>query len=287
MSEITVRPMTPDDVDDTVRVQLAAFAAAGETITLTQAQLARTKSRHRYFIDHDQGGAWAATVDAEIVGCGLALKREGLWGLSLLVVDPATQSQGVGRQLLDATLRYAEGCERAIIQSSSDSRAIRAYATSGFDLFPQMLATGTPVVDAAPGSVNRVRVAGPADFAFADEVDRAVRGAARGADHGFIEPGTDMYAVDDADGRGYVYRRDSDIYLLAATDDDTAAALLWRCFQRLAELDVEAAVDHLTAEQQWAIDACITARLKMAPGGPVFWRGATPPRSYLPSGAFL
>jgi hypothetical protein len=62
---------------------------------------------------------------------------------------------------------------------------------------------------------------------------------------------------------------------------------LWRCLIRIAELDIEAAVDHLTAEQQWAIDACFAARLKVEPGGPVFWRGRTPPRSYLPSGAFL
>jgi hypothetical protein len=27
--------------------------------------------------------------------------------------------------------------------------------------------------------------------------------------------------------------------------------------------------------------------LKVTPGGPVFWRGTTPPKSYLPSGAFL
>lgn len=264
---------------------MAAFEQPLEE--LSEAQRAKARARHLHFIEHDAEGTWVATVDDRLVGHGAALVREGLWGLSLLVVDPATQSGGIGRKLLDATLRYADGCDRAIIQSSSDPRAIRAYATAGFELFPQMMATGKPAVDGAPSSITRVREGGLSDADLADEIDRAVRGSGRGPDHGFIAPGMDMYVVDDVDGRGYAYRRGSDVYLLAASDDDTATALIWRCFQRGAELDIDITVDHLTAEQQWAMGACFDARLKMTPGGPVFWRGATPPRSYLPSGAFL
>jgi GNAT superfamily N-acetyltransferase len=284
---VGIRPLTPDDVEAAVRVQAAAF---GDNLAeLTDVQRQRSQARQLHFIEHDPDGSFAATIDGTVVGCALALKRERLWGLSLLVVDPDSQSHGVGRKLLDATLRYAGGCDLAIIQSSSDPRAIRAYATSGFDLFPQMMATGKPAVDAAPKSVARVRDGDAADADFANAIDRVVRGAHRGSDHVFIarDLGMDMYVVDDAGGRGYAYRRESDVYLLAATDDDTARDLLWRCLIRIAELDIDAAVDHLTAEQQWAIDACFAARLNVAPGGPVFWRGATPPRSYLPSGAFL
>jgi predicted N-acetyltransferase YhbS len=285
MSGATVRPTRPEDIEEVIRVQMAAFEQP--VADLGEARLAKARARHLHFIEHDPDGTFVATVDDRVVGHGAALVREGLWGLSLLVVDPATQSRGIGNQLLDATLRCAEGCDRAIIQSGSDPRGIRAYGTRGFSLFPQMMATGKPVVDSAPASVARVREGDPTDHDLANEVDRAVRGAGRGPDHGFIAPGMDMYVVDDADGGGYAYRRDSDIYLLAATDDRTAQDLLWRCLIRIAELDIEAAVDHLTAEQQWAIEACFAARLKVEPGGPVFWRGATPPCSYLPSGAFL
>ena len=47
-----------------------------------------------------------------------------------------------------------------------------------------------------------------------------------------------MYVVDDSAGRGYAYiREDGEIYCLAATDEDTATALLWRCFAHAVEID--------------------------------------------------
>jgi GNAT superfamily N-acetyltransferase len=284
--------MTLDDVEQTVRVQIAAFADLAERVhepptVITDAILERSGLRHRHFVIHDPDGSWVATVDGKTVGCALALRRDDLWGLSLLVVDPATQSAGTGRKLLNASLRYAEGCDRAIILSSTDARAIRSYATSGFALFPQVMADGKPALEAAPTSVARVRDGSADDRGLADAVDRGTRGAGRGADHDVISAGCDMYVVDDADGRGFAYLRDSEIYLVAATDDATATALLWRCFKRAGELDSETHVDHMTGEQQWAIQACLAARLRVSPAGPVFWRGTTPPRSYLPSGAFL
>jgi GNAT superfamily N-acetyltransferase len=284
--------MTLDDVEETVRVQIAAFADLGARNhepfePVTDAQLERGKWRHRHFIERDPEGSWAATADDRIIGCGLALRRDDLWGLSLLVVDPAAQSAGAGRLLLNATLGYAEGCSRGIILSSTDARAIRSYATSGFALFPQVQASGKPAVETARSSTARVRNGGEPDRELADAIDRVVRGAGRGSDHDPISSNAEMYVVDDADGRGYAYLRGGEVYLLAATDDDTATALLWRCLARAAELDVETHVEHMTGEQQWAIDACFAARLKVTPGGPVFWRGTTPPKSYLPSGAFL
>jgi hypothetical protein len=135
--------------------------------------------------------------------------------------------------------------------------------------------------------VSRVRDGGHGDGAFADEIDRAVRGAGRGPDHAWIANVAPMYVVDDGDGRGYAYLRNGEIYLLAATDDATATDLLWRCFRHVADEDIATSIEHITGEQQWAITASLQARLSIKPGGPVFWRGMTPPRSYIPSGAFL
>lgn len=293
MPEVTIRPMTHDDVDAAVRIQYAAFGDLdrrnGEPVhPPTEVQLERAKSRDRHFIDHDPDGAWVAvTGGGDVVGCGLALRRDNLWGLSLLVVDPAAQSSGAGRQLLDATLEYAAGCDLGVIESSDDARAMRAYATSGFSLFPQICAAGKPALDAAPASMARAREGGAADLEFADEVDRAVRRAPRGPDHAWIAGFAPMYVIDDADGRGYAYLRDGDVFLLAATNDATAADLLWRCLRHSADNELSSTVDNITGEQQWAVAACLAARLDLKPSGPVFWRGATPPRAYLPSGAFL
>jgi GNAT superfamily N-acetyltransferase len=292
VAEVTVRPMTDADVEAATRVQLAAFTDLarrnGEPEhPITHAQRDRTRQRHLHFIANDPDGSWVATDGDTVVGCALALRREGLWGLSLLAVDPALQSKGAGRRLLNAALDYSEGCDRAIILSSTDSRAIRSYATSGFALFPQVFATGVPSLEAAPSSMGRVRDGSAADWDLADEIDRGVRGAGRGPDHELVSALASMYVVDDEDGRGYVYLRDGETYVLAATDEATATALLWRCFRHCDDHDLPTTVEHITGEQQWAITACLAARLAIRPGGPVFWRDATPPRSYLPSGAFL
>jgi GNAT superfamily N-acetyltransferase len=285
--------MTDDDVEAAARVQLAAFIALDEREgiappVVTDETRARQYLRHRHFLTNDPDGSWVATDGEQVVGCALALKREGLWGLSLLVVDPATQSSGVGRQLLDASLAYAADCSRATILSSSDPRAMRAYATSGFELYPQVGGHGEPDRASLPALHGRVREGSIADAGMADEVDRVVRGAARGPDHLRIASDMPVFLIDDVDGRGYAYvRSDGIVFALAATDDDTATALLWRALAHIVELGVAASVDHMNAAQQWAIRTSYRARLKVTPAGPVFWRGRTPPNCYLPSGAYL
>jgi GNAT superfamily N-acetyltransferase len=285
--------MTDADVREASRVQVAAFSAqdASRGVApreITDAVWERIADRHRHFLTHAADGSWVATTDEQIVGCALALKREGLWGLSLLVVDPDVQSSGIGRQLLDASLTYAEGCERAVILSTSDPRAMRAYATSGFELFPQVSGHGAPAPASLPALGGRVRDGSDADAELADDIDRAVRRAARGPDHPLMASAMPMFVVDDVDGRGYAYfRSDGEIFTLAATDDETAEMLLWTCLAKAVDLDVPVTVEHMNAQQQWAIRTSYRARLKVAPSGPVFWRNAAPPRSFLPSGAYL
>jgi GNAT superfamily N-acetyltransferase len=288
-----VRTMSDADVAAAVQVAVAAFDDHDRRHHLpvhpmTAEGLERAAVRHRHLVEHDPHGAFVAVDDDRVVGCALALRRQDLWGLSLLVVDPAVQSSGIGRRLLDATLRYAEGCRLAVILSSSDPRAMRAYATSGFALHPQTRAHGAPSRAAIPGLNGRVRIGGGNDAPLADAVDVQVRGAAHGPDHVLMTDLMSMYVVDDVDGRGYAYLRDDgEVYLLAATNDATATALLWQCVAHVVELDKPINIEHLNAGQQWAIELAYQARLSVVPSGPVFWRGATPPPAYLPSGAFL
>jgi GNAT superfamily N-acetyltransferase len=285
--------MTDDDVEPSARVQEASFNDRDSREGTVPRQMTeeiweRLTVRLRHFLTHDPAGSWVATDDDNVVGCALALKRDTLWGLSLLVVDPDVQSAGTGRKLLDAALMYAEGCDRAIILSTTDPRAMRSYATSGFALYPQVHATGRPDRNALPALHGRVRDGSVADVHLADDVDRSVRGAPRGPDQSRLASDMAMFVVDDVEGRGYAYVRGDGIMMaLAASDDGTAADLLWRCLAHTAEAGEPAKVDFMNAEQQWAITVSYRARLTVTPAGPVFWRGITPPPSYLPSGAYL
>jgi GNAT superfamily N-acetyltransferase len=226
--EIVVRPLTADDIEAAGGVQSRSFddydRRHGEAPKpWTEGAVARQRQRFEHFLKYDPEGSWVAVAGDSVVGTALASKRDAMWGLSLLAVDPETQSSGIGRRLLAASLQYAAGATTAVILSSEDTRAMRAYARAGFDLHPQVSGRGTVDRTAIP-RLSRVRKGDESRADWADAVDRAVRGAGRGPDHAVLISFSDMYVIDDADGRGYAYirREDSRIATVIATDDDTS-----------------------------------------------------------------
>jgi len=292
--DVVVRKLTDADVDQARQVQAEAFAGHdrtwGEPVAeVTPVVAERQRRRVRHFLANDPDGSWVAELEGAVVGLALALRRDRLWGLSMFAVDPAHQSLGIGRQLIDAALGYARPDDVAVILSTRDPRAMRRYAAARFDLHPQIRAVGRVDRSRLPSLGRRVREGGPDDFAVADAVDVVVRGAPRGPDHPLLaELYPPMFVVDDAAGRGYAYPYfDGGVHALAATDEATATDLLWRCIAHDVERGVDSGVDHVNAAQQWAVRVIVAAGLTMQPAGPVFWRGRMPPAAYLPSGPYL
>src|SRR5256885_3625416 len=196
--------MTTSGVEASRVVQALAFAGPDDPTdpsTFPPEVTARQHRRINQFLTHDAPGSWVAENADGVVGVALALRRDDLWGLSLLAVRPDCQAKGIGQQLLEAALTYAADAERSVILSSSDPKAMACYARAGFDLHPQVAARG-PVRRPRPVS-GRVRAGGPADVDFAEAVDRVVRGARRGPDQ-LLLPGTwSLVVVDDHTGRGH------------------------------------------------------------------------------------
>jgi GNAT superfamily N-acetyltransferase len=239
--------------------------------------------RIRRILETDPGGSWVSERDGgALVGAALALRREGLWGLSLLVVHPETQSTGIGSELLRRALDYAEGARGAVVLASPDARALRAYTRAGFTFHPSAEAAGIPRgARAAP----QVRAFRPDDHALAAAVDRAVRGAAHGGDLDALDAaGLERLTFPE---RGYAVHAAGTPKLVAAFDDASAAALLRSVLARTPPgTDVE--VGWLTSAQQWAIEVVVAAGLELRLGGGVFLRGDVGPfRPYLPGGAYL
>jgi GNAT superfamily N-acetyltransferase len=230
----------------------------------------------------DPGGAWVAERGGEVVGCSLALIREGVWGLSLLVVRPDAQSTGVGRELLARAWAYGAGARGWIVLASRDSRALRSYARLGLDLHPALAARGRPRrVAPAPA----VRPGTPADLPLTVEVDRVVRGAAHGDDvSALLEAGGDFLVLPD---RGYAVVRDGAVRQLAARDPAGAAELLRACLASAGGR--EAHVEWITSAQGWAVRPCLDAGLELKLDvGAVFLAGDVGPFTpYIPSGAYL
>jgi GNAT superfamily N-acetyltransferase len=237
--------------------------------------------RFRYVIETDPGGAWLAEEDGRPVGAALAILREGLWGLSMLVVHPDAQSAGIGRALLERTLRYGDGARGGIIASSGDARALRAYARAGFALHPAVQASGVPRGLEVPAGVREGSLA---DLALTEAVDRVVRGAAHGSDIETLLGDSRMFIVE---GRGYALARRDHLALLAATDEEAARDLL-RAVLATAPEGESIRVEHVTAPQGWAVDVALDAGLALEVHNALFLRGDVGPfRPYLPSGAYL
>jgi GNAT superfamily N-acetyltransferase len=283
--EPSVRPLQPRDIDAVHRVSVAAFDDLARRFgdpPDPAGPIAAARVRIGRLLATDPGGAWVAEREGEIVGCSLALLREGVWGLSLLVVRPDAQSTGVGRELLAHARAYGDGARGWIVLASRDPRALRSYARLGLHLHPALAARGRPRWMARPAEVRPGTLA---DLHLTADVDRAVRGAAHGDDiAALLEAGGDLLVLPE---RGYAVVRDGALRQLAARDDDAAATLLRGCLAGAAGR--EASVEWITSAQNWAIEPCLDAGLELRfDAGAVFLAGDVGPFApYLPSGAYL
>jgi GNAT superfamily N-acetyltransferase len=275
--------------DDALSVHLLAartFAELGQRMHEPPAPTPRPEPaliRINQLIERDPGGAWVTERDGALTGAALALDRDGLWGLSLLVVDPEHQSAGIGRELLARSLEYAGGGRRgAIILASPDARALRAYARAGFAAHPCFRAEGRPRGVERPGNV---RDGDAADIGLTERVDLGVRGAAHGSDiEALLRAGCRLLVLED---RGYVVIAEGAVRMLAALDEEAAVDLL-RAALATVPFGEEIGVEWITSLQDWAIGPVLDAGLSLTNDGAVFVRGDVGPfRPYLPSGAYL
>lgn len=283
--------MRPEDADAVYDIaSTALFESMEEREVLrrrTPEQVESRKARYGHFLRYDPEGAWLAEDDGRVSGVAISVRRERVWVLSLLAVDADHRGTGLGRELLERALAYGEGCEGAMIASSSHPAAMRRYARADFDLHPTLSASGNVRRDAIPTGLS-VREGKEQDLELASEVDRAIRGAAHGPDlEHMLATGCRLLIAEGSSGRGYAAERDGSPAVLAATGPGAARDLLWACLER-TPLEEKVDVDWITGNQNWAVAVSLEAGLSLSPAGPICTRGVLGPLTpYLPSGPFL
>ncbi len=265
--------MTTDDADAVLDIMHATWGVGNR-------RAGRLRITH--LLDTDPGGAWVTTDDeGKVDGGALALVREDLWGLSLLIVRADRQSAGQGRELMRAATAYGADTRAGIIMASEDPRALRSYWRAGYALRPAFDAGGE--VRRPPRADPSVRTARwPADRDLVDATSRHVRGAAHGPDIDvMLAQGRRLLVHDDG---GFAFIEPGKVFTVAARDDRIARALL----QTAIHDQRAVTVDFLDALQDWAIDIVLEAGLKVVPAGATCVRGTVGPmRPYIPSGAYL
>lgn len=286
--DIVIRPLTAEDVPAADRAGFAAlrFAVPEEQVGDEEVRAARGRARVAHLLSTDPDGCWVAEADgAGVVGVALALLREGVWGLSLLGVDPDWQGRRIGSRVLEPALRYADGARGAIIVASTHPAAMRAYATAGFALRPCVSAAGVLDRRAIPAGLRSRPGDVVRDRETCDVASRHARGAAHGPDlEMYPAAGCDLLVID---GEGFAMHREGSVVVLAATTEAAARDLLWSSFAA-APPGATVHVDWIAAGHDWAIEIALAAGLALSPDGPIFTRGdlgAMAP--YLPSGAYL
>lgn len=291
MSDLTLRAMRPDDGDLVYDIVVDAFTAAASRagdlpMTRDDVQREATGLRVAHAVTHDPDGCLIAERDGAPVGAAMALVREDLWILSMLMVRGEAQGQGVGRALIDDALSYADERTNGLIAASHDPAGWRRYWAAGFRLTPAAMARGTVAREALP-VVEGVREGTAGDYERCQELGRRLRGAAHGPDLPFLaeQPGGRFWVSERPGHAGFALAFRGSPALLAAESEEAAQALLWTV---LAETEEKVTFYFMTGAQQWAFDVCFRAGLAVRPGTGLFTRGDVGPLvPYLPNGPFL
>jgi ribosomal protein S18 acetylase RimI-like enzyme len=262
-----IRPLELIDLPEAARVSAAGFG-----FELGEPAIARRwQQRLAHLVGTDPEGGFVAERDGRIIGVAQAMKRERLWCLSLIAVDPDVQSRGVGRALLDRSLRYGADADGGLIVSSNDPRALRLYGLAGFSLHPTFQAEGPLDRRKLPPPHPGVREERAADLEALAGISREVRGAPHTPELEFAL-GRDSRLLRLGDRGFSVVQPEHGVWLLAARDEQAATALLWSALEGL-ESPERPVVRWITGEQRWAIDVVLRAGLRVSAYGALAVRG--------------
>ena len=228
--------------------------------------------RLRRILATDPGGSWVATRDGPIVGCALAILREGAVGPVAARGRPGGRSRRASAASCcgwpGSTATDARG---RVILSSRDRRAVRAYARLGLELHPSHRAPSAcpraaaerPPLRAAGG---RATSRSPTRSTARCAAPRTARTCWRPS-----RPTTSCSCCPTAATRSSAT---AIVRLLAAFDERRRAGAAARGARPRRRAGRQAVVEWITSAQGWAVDVCVEAGLELRTGaGAVFLGG--------------
>jgi GNAT superfamily N-acetyltransferase len=230
--EIVVRRATDTDANACGRICYEGFRAVNDRygFPLTFPSVEIATQRVGGFIRHPSVyGVVAEGGDGLIVGFNFLSERDPIRAVGPIVIDPAAQGHGIGRQLMQAVLERARGARGIrLLQDSFNVQSFSLYAALGFDARENLVVlSGTPS-STAPSSWE-IRSLTASDIAACEALHESVHGYSRTNElRDALATGAPIVALRDGRVRGYMVA--PSIWLanhgVAETHDDMQALLL-------------------------------------------------------------
>jgi predicted N-acetyltransferase YhbS len=184
-SAVRLRPIEPADAEDAARVVYEAFA--------------RIHDRHRFardfptleaaagligsFIAHPSIWGVVAERDGRVVGSNFLDERGPIAGVGPITVDPAEQSAGVGRRLMQEVLERGAGAAGIrLLQDAFNTQSLALYASLGFEVTEPVVVMGGTLRDAPASGGAHVRPLTHDDLYACEQLQLAVHGFERTAE---------------------------------------------------------------------------------------------------------
>jgi ribosomal protein S18 acetylase RimI-like enzyme len=230
--DITDRPATDKDTDACGRICYEGFRSVAERhgFPPTFPSVEAATQRVGALIRHPSVfGVVAETSDRKIVGFNFLSERDPIRAVGPIVIDPATQGQGIGRRLMEAVLERAQGARGVrLLQDSFNVQSLSLYASLGFNAQETLVVlSGTPVSEPPPSW--QIRSLTASDIVGCENLHKNVHGYTRTNElRDALAMGAPVVAL--RDGRVRAYMAAPAIWLanhgVAETEEDMQALLL-------------------------------------------------------------
>jgi GNAT superfamily N-acetyltransferase len=154
---VELREIRETDRDDCARIVYEAFRAIAERHAFppdfesveAAAQLIAA------WLAHPDVWGVVAERDGRVIGSNFLEMRTPVAGVGPITVDPAEQSQGVGRRLMEAVLEHGERKPIRLVQDAFNAASLSLYTQLGFQVKePLVRIHGEPSADVADGALE-------------------------------------------------------------------------------------------------------------------------------------
>jgi GNAT superfamily N-acetyltransferase len=150
---VELRDIRDSDRDDCARIVYEAFKAIAERHGFPPdfASVEAAGQLIDAWLAHPDVWGVVAQREGRVIGSNFLEMRTPVAGVGPITVDPAEQSRGVGRRLMEAVLERGQGKPIRLVQDAFNPASLSLYALLGFDVKdPLVRIHGEPRSDVRP-----------------------------------------------------------------------------------------------------------------------------------------